>query len=273
MLAMWWRWGWLGLALVLGRAASAAAPDPVVGQWIWCDADRRHFAAARIGDPALVPAVLVSTITIEDGRVVQHLGSSPAYVEAPAVALVVRFDDGFHAFWSLADGGAARAAVGAKLAWIVERARAMGVPVAEVQLDYDCPIRRLGAWADLLRELVSGPLREHPVWITSLPSHMDVPGYGDWFRPVVAGHILQVFDVGPSPTVAEAPRLAARARAQRMPFRLGIGAFERVRGPTRAAVTDHGGWADAVPAFARDATFRGVWIFPGGMPWGHARRQ
>jgi hypothetical protein len=212
--------------------------------------------------------VLVSTITVEAGRVVQRLGLPPSYVDAPSVALVVRFDDGFHAFWNLPDRAAARAAVGEKLGWIVAHA---GPAATELQLDYDCPTRRLHEWAALLGELAAGPLRARSVWITSLPAHMEVTTYGEWFRSVVAGHILQVFDVGPSLSVADAPRLAGLARVQRMPFRLGVGAFERVRGPTRVAATEHGRWLDVVPEFAIDPGFRGVWIFPGGMPWGPAR--
>jgi hypothetical protein len=212
--------------------------------------------------------VLVATITVERERVVAHLALSPSYVGAPSgTALVVRFDDGFHALWSLADGEAARVAVGEKLAWILARAAAMGVRVAELQLDYDCPTRRLREWSLLLGELTAGVLRGRPVWITSLPAHMAVTQYGDWFRPVVTGHILQVFDVGPSPGVADAPRLAALARAQRMPFRLGIGAFERVRGPARIRATEHGRWLDVAGEFATDPSFRGLWVFPGGMPW------
>jgi uncharacterized protein DUF3142 len=261
-------WGVIGgVMLALAAAAHAARPG-VVGQWIWCDADRRHFEAARAGDPSLVPALFVSTITVESGAVVQHLALPPTYVDAPGgAALVVRFDDSFHAFWSLGDGAAARASVAGKLAWILERADAMGVRLVELQLDYDCPVRRLREWAALLGELASGPLAGRTVWITSLPAHVAVAEYGDWFRGVVAGHVLQVFDVGPALTVADAPRLAAVARAQRMSFRLGVGAFERVRGPERVRVTEHGRWLDAVDEFADDPTFRGLWIFPGGMPW------
>jgi hypothetical protein len=266
-----WRWRMVGLAFGLAHAATLyAAGAGVVGQWIWCDADRRHFEEARARDPALVPAVFVSTITVEAGSVVQHLGLSPGYVDGGG-ALVVRFDDSFHAFWDLRDGLAARAALGTKLAWILARADATGARIAELQLDYDCPVHRLHEWSALLAELAAGPLAGRTIWITSLPAHMAVAEYGGWFRGVAAGHILQVFDVGPKLAVANAPRLAALARAQRMPFRLGVGAFERVRGPEHVQVTEHGRWLDVVDEFAGDPTFRGLWIFPGGMPWRYAR--
>lgn len=261
------------VALCLGARSSVAAPPAMrTGQWVWCDADRRSFAAAAPRLPTLVPAVWVGTIGVSDGEVTLSLAHPPNYVESPnGIALVVRFDDSFHHFWELPDGAAARARVAAKLSWLLAESERMGVRPVEVQLDYDCPVRRLHAWSDLVRELAGDALRGREVWLTSLPSHLQVDEYGSWFRSLVAGHILQLFDNGPEVGPAQAAQVATLLARQQMPFRLGLGAFER-RLPNRlplpaAYLTDHGGWFEQLPRLSADPLYRGAWIFPAGMRW------
>jgi hypothetical protein len=89
--------------------------------------------------------------------------------------------------------------------------------------------------------------------------------YGDLFRGSVAGHIVQVFDTGDrmSPSYArEIERLASR---QRMPFRLGVAAFERQLANGRT--TEYRAWFGAPRIMMESPWYRGVWIFPGGRSW------
>jgi hypothetical protein len=246
-------------------AAAAARRD---GQWVWCAADRDSFAAARRQRRQLVPAIWVATIAWRDGAVALTLAHPPTYVpDTRDLALVVRFDDSVHAAWQH-DADRFDAQVAAKLGWILAESERLGVHPIELQLDYDAPVRRLRDWAALLRRLHETPLAGREVWITSLPAHLGDPSYGDWMRPWVAGHILQLFDTGTAPSADDAARLAQRAAAQRMPFRIGIGAFER--GSADARATRHAEWIATLPVFERQPAFSGVWVFPGGMPWSPA---
>jgi hypothetical protein len=105
------------------------------------------------------------------------------------------------------------------------------------------------------------------VWITSLISHVRHAEYGDLFRANVAGHILQVFDTGDRMSVPYARRIERLVSRHRMPFRLGVGAFERrlANGQT----TDHQAWFEAAHVMRGSRWFRGVWVFPGSSSWVH----
>ncbi|HJQ84359.1 MAG TPA: DUF3142 domain-containing protein [Candidatus Binatia bacterium] len=251
------------IALLLPAGQLAAAPR--LGQWIWCAADRRHFEEAVARHPAIVPGVLVGTITVRDGQARLHRGLSPDSVASPSgVVPVIRFEDGFHGVWTAPDAPAQRERVAATIEAVVTAAERTGVEVTEVQLDYDCPTSRLRDWAGFLRALRGGALADRQVWITSIPAHLDEPRYGDWFRPVVAGHVLQVFDTGVPPSRRNVARLVALARRHDLPFRIGLGAFERLASDHAGW---HAGWFDRVDRFARDPRFAGVWVFPAGRSW------
>lgn len=256
------------VATILLLSAVAGAADRRDGQWVWCAADRDRFVAAQRQRADLVPAVWVATIGWSESGVTMRLAHPPTFVrDAAAVALVVRFDDSAHRAWER-DSARLATEVAIKLAWLLAETERLGVRPLEVQLDYDAPVRRLQAWAAVLQRLHDGPLAGRDVWITSLPSHMAQPAYGDWMRTAVSGHILQLFDTGIAPEDAEA--LARRTAAQRMPFRVGVGAFERASGAAHGVATRHGEWMAQLPLFARQPGFSGAWVFPGGMRWSPA---
>ena len=141
---------------------------------------------------------------------------------------------------------------------------AVGVAVRAVQLDYDAPQRRIAQWAGSVRYLRAHALATDAVWVTSLIAQLREPEYGDLFRDVVSGHVLQVFDTGEPATVVQVDEALRLARRARMPFRLGLGAFER---QTRRGPTDHRAWFATVPRFAAVRGYAGVWIFPAGQRW------
>ncbi|AHG92548.1 Protein of unknown function DUF3142 (plasmid) [Gemmatirosa kalamazoonensis] len=269
------------LALLAIAPLACGVPDPpndpvtradrADGQWVWSAADAARFAESRRADRALLPGVWVATIAFAGDSVTQRLARSPAAARdtggAPVVA-VVRFDDAFHRAWDVMDDRALAAALGARLGRLLAALDASDARVAEVQLDYDCPERRLARWAAVVRALGRGPLAGRPLWITSIPAHVRHADYGTLFRGAVAGHVVQVFDTGDRFDAAALGTLAAALDARALPFRLGVGAFERAtrRGPT-AARTSHRAWFAAAPRLARSRWYRGTWVFPAGERW------
>ena len=278
-----------GAALAAGGAA-CRRQAPVLpatradGQWIWSATDLARWRQARAARPALRPGVWTSTVWWEGGAaggVRQRLALSPRIV-APAtdttarvpLAVVVRFDDRMHAAWLAADDGATgdsviAAQLDARLKELLRLVLATGADVREVQLDYDCPVRRLARWAAVLRRLHAGALAGREVWITSLVAHVAQRDFGAHFRGIVSGHIVQVFDTGDEPSPAAAARLAANLDRAGLPFRLGVGAFERVvpSGDGGTRLTHHRAWFALAPRIARSPWYRGLWVFPGGQPW------
>ena len=238
------------------------------GQWVWSAADAARFAEARRAEPALVPGVWVATVAFDGDSVTQRLALSPAVARGAPVAAVVRFDDAFHRAWDAMDDRALAAALGARLGGLLAVLDASGARVTEVQLDYDCPERRLARWAAVVRALGRGSLAGRPLWITSLPAHVRHADYGTLFRGAVAGHVVQVFDTGDRFDGAALGTLAESLDARALPFRLGVGAFERAtrRGPT-VARTSHRAWFAAAPRLARSRWYRGTWVFPAGERW------
>lgn len=238
---------------------------PSIGQWIWTRADIARFAETRAARPALEAAVFIGTIHCDTltGSVAARAGMSLSDANTARVTAVIRFEDGLDAC-RRANDSAAPFNTSLDRAVRVLRSRGASTPVAAVQLDYDAPQRALGAWAGSVRYLTRHALAEDSVWVTSIVAHLREPEYGSLFRDVVRGHVLQVFDTGEPSTperIDEALRLATRAR---MPFRLGLGAFER---ETRNGRTDHRAWFATVPRFAALSGYRGLWVFPAGRRW------
>ena len=261
------------LIVALVAAATSACEPPVshdtaIGQWIWSPADSALFADAARSIPNLVPTVWIGTIRASsDGKVQSQLALSPRVSGRSTAGVVVRFDDGFSSVWAVQTDSVVANAVGAALGDMLVAAQRSGVAVSEVQLDYDCPERLLRRWSAVIAMLSRGALAGRSVWITSLISHVRHAEYGDLFRANVAGHILQVFDTGDRMSVPYARRIERLVSRHRMPFRLGVGAFERrlANGQT----TDHQAWFEAPHVMRGSRWFRGVWVFPGSAPWAH----
>jgi hypothetical protein len=261
------------LILALLGAAPSACDRPVsheteIGQWIWSSADSGLFADAARSIPNLAPTVWVGTIRASgDGKVESQLALSPRVSGRSTTGVVVRFDDDFSSVWGVQSDSAVAISVGGALRDMLAAAQRSGVTVSEVQLDYDCPERLLRRWSAVVAILSRGVLAGRSVWITSLISHVRHAEYGDLFRASVAGHILQVFDTGDRMSLPYVRRIERLVSRHRMPFRLGIGAFERrlANGET----TDHEAWFEAPHVMRGSQWFRGVWVFPGGASWAH----
>lgn len=252
-----WR-GLLGLGLLLlacpgeptaraPRAAPAAA-ERITGQWIWTATDRQRFFSARAATEGLVPGVLVGTVVPgADGALLLRRGLSPG--GTADAALVVRLDDGVKAV--------SAAELVPLVQGVLDDARRTGVSVRELQLDYDCPERRLAEWA----QAAGGVARavDVPVWVTSIPSHLGQARYGELFAGRVAGHVIQLFDTGLPCSQGNARHVAERVGAAGLPFRVGVAAFERV-----GRASEHACWRRAAGELRRVPGYSGQWVFPGG---------
>ncbi len=257
------------LALVLcaaciGDAAPARRPA-ALGQWIWTRADLTRYAESAATHHELEAGVYIGAIHCDaaSGALVARAGLSVTDPQAAAVTAVIRFEDGLDRCRRASDS-LARFDTSLDSVVRVLRARSGAAPVRAVQLDYDAPQRALSAWAGSVRYLSRHALATDSVWITSLIAQLRQPEYGALFRGVVRGHVLQVFDTGEAASpahVREAIRVAARAG---MPFRLGLGAFER---RTARGVTEHRMWFASIPQFAAVRGYAGLWIFPAGQRW------
>lgn len=261
---------WHTVALLSILAGCTRAPVPVadvprLGQWIWTRADVARYAESTGTRPDLEAGVFIGAVHCDTStrRLVAHAGLPLSVSGAESVTAVIRLEDGLDRCRTV-DDRLQSFDVSLDSAVSVLRSRGGGTHVAAVQLDYDAPQRALKAWSGSVRYLTTHSLARDSVWITSLIAHLREPAYGALFRGVVRGHVLQVFDSGEAATTAqvdEALRLASRAR---MPFRLGLGAFER---STRTGVTDHRAWFGTIARFAALTEFRGVWVFPAGRSW------
>jgi len=181
--------------------------------------------------------------------------------------VIVRFDDSFSKVWNSQTDSAIANATANVLRDLLAAVQRSGVTVSEVQLGYDCPEPVLGRWSRVVSKLVADPLAGRKVWLTSVVAHVRHREYGELFRGVAAGHILKVFDTGEPMSLPYARQLERLASRQRMPFRLGVAAFERrlANGDT----TSHQSWFDAPHVMRGSRWYRGVWVFPGGAPWAH----
>jgi hypothetical protein len=236
-----------------------------VGQWIWTRTDLARFAESVRVRPDLDAAVFVGSVScdVTSGRLRAQAGLSATAPQMDTVTAVIRFEDGLY-FCRRADDQAGVFDAQLDSAVSVLRARIRATHVAAMQLDYDAPQRSLRGWSRSVAYLRAHALRNDSIWITSLIAQLREPVYGELFRDVVSGHVLQVFDTGEPATetqVNEAIRLARRAG---LPFRLGLGAFER---DTRSGPTEHRAWFAAVPRFAAVRGYQGVWVFPAGRSW------
>ena len=237
-----------------------------IGQWIWSVTDSSIYAASARAIPALLPTVWIGSIrATRDGRVAGQLALSPRIAGVPRVGVVVRFEDDFGSVWASRSDSAIAADVGASLQSMLGAATGAGVEIAEVQLDYDAPERLLARWSMVVATLSRDALRGRTVWVTSLVAHVRERRYGDLFRGGVNGHILQVFDTGDRMSASYADQLERLASRHRMPFRLGVAAFERELAD--GSTTDHAAWFSATRVMARGPWYRGLWVFPGGRPW------
>lgn len=245
--------------------AAAGSVASRVGQWIWTREDAARFSESRAAMPALRAAVFVGTITCDTltHRVHATAALPPSVAGVTPVEVVIRFTDGLdRCRVPSKDPAVFDAMLGSAVS--VLRARVRSTPVSAVQLDYDVPSRAVVAWARSVRALRAAALQGDSVWVTSLIAQLRVSAYGDLFRDVVDGHVLQVFDTGEPASdaqVAEAVRVLRRAG---MRYRIGLGAFER---ETRVGLTEHRRWFRMLPELAAVAGYDGVWIFPAGNRW------
>jgi hypothetical protein len=252
------------VAIVACEEPPARAMD--VGQWIWSSEDSARFVEASRTVPRLAPTVWIGTIRASPSGALQAgLGLSPTVAARSRVGVIIRFDDSFSNVWPAQTDSAIANAVGSSIRAMLDAAARTGVTITEVQLDYDCPERLLRRWSVVVAALARDALAGRTVWLTSLVVHIRHGDYGELFRDHVAGHILQVFDTGDRMSPSFAGQLQRLASQQRMPFRLGVGAFER-RFPNGRS-TNHRGWFAATPVMARSRWYRGVWVFPAGASW------
>ncbi|GMU94368.1 MAG: hypothetical protein AMXMBFR4_34260 [Candidatus Hydrogenedentota bacterium] len=82
---------------------------------------------------------------------------------------------------------------------VADEARAGGVTVAGVQLDYDCPTSKLGAYADLIGAL-HNDLAGHDLSITALPTWLRWSEF-DRLLSHVSYYVLQVHSLNPPTTI------------------------------------------------------------------------
>lgn len=264
---------WVGLlVLALGIASGSTADSRVTpdarhpataaktdGMWIWTRADVPVLERERTRHPAVVPGVLVATLVRDGERLVHNRGLSPARVDAERVSMVVRLDDSVHRLW---ESGDPFSAIDRELAAALREARATGANIVELQLDYDAPARRLRDWANVVQRLARSSLRGLPVWITSIPSHLEDPDYGRAFAGAVVGHELQLFDTRLTCSASELARISAHLQKHALAFRLGVARFERAR--DGRATTAHGCWSRLAEELHSLPGYAGTWEFPGG---------
>lgn len=240
------------------------------GQWIWTQNDLSLYKDRRHRDPGLEAGVFIATIVRDHDRTALKRALSPGLV-APLRAVVIRFDDSFHAAWKQSDAEVANE-TGRLLATLLQQVDDTGAEPTEIQLDYDCPERLLPRWSRLLRSLSNGALKNREVWITTLTSQLRQDDFGKLFQGSVEGHIPQVFDTGEAFSPEAAATLRERLDRAALPFRLGLGAFERAS-ENGTNATDHGRWREAIPMLKTSVWFRGLWIFPAGQPWSPASQK
>ncbi|HEX5037947.1 MAG TPA: hypothetical protein VFX30_12380 [bacterium] len=250
-------------AFALLSPSSALADPARTGQWIWTRGDLSLYRERLRKDPDLEAGVFVATIRAEGNGVALKRALSPALVPDPR-AVVIRFDDSFHGFWEKGSDTNVASAVDRLLSGLLADVARTGSAPKEIQLDYDCPERLLPRWASVLKSLASGSLKGREVWITSLTSPLRRDDFGKLFAGTVAGHIPQVFDTGDRFSPEAATALRERLDRAALPFRLGLGAFERVSGER---ATGHGRWREAIPTLETSPFYRGLWVFPAGQPW------
>lgn len=260
----------VGLAALGAACQAKPSPPPTLGQWVWTARDSALLEASRVQRPSLRAAVWVATLSRRGDSLVTEFGRPIAASLGDDVEAVIRIDDSFSALWSAmpADSLAERVATRlTRLLPLIDPSPGAGRAPRTIQLDYDAPMSKLGDYALLLARLRApgvGVLRERGFWVTSLVAHLADPRYGDRLRPWVDGHIIQLFDTGDRYDARAERNVLARLKRAEVPFRLGLGAFERqlATGPTT-----HRAWFAILPAASRSRWYRGCWIFPAGTPY------
>jgi hypothetical protein len=254
-----------------GKAEPARTAPLDAGQWIWTAADSARFAEASRTISRLAPTVWIGSVRgSRDGRVTTQLAQSPRLAGTSRVGVVIRFEDDFTAVWDQQPDSAIAEDVARALGALLAAAGTSGVEISEVQVDYDCPERLLERWSTVVSRITRDVPAGREVWLTSLVAHVRHREYGDLFRDRVAGHILQVFDTGDRMSLSNADQIERLASRHRMPFRLGVGAFERTLANGNS--TDHRAWFAAARVMSRSEWYRGMWVFPAGRPWTHLVR-
>ncbi|MCC6929631.1 MAG: hypothetical protein IT359_11630 [Gemmatimonadaceae bacterium] len=244
-------------------------PAPVTGQWIWSASDSAVLARGRSTVPDLRAGVWVATIDWRGSAAAAALATSLGRPLDATVGhdaeLVIRLEHSINESWRALPADSVAARLDERLGRVL-RVVERGGPRHTVQLDYDAPVSRLADYAALLERLrrPGRSLAGRSLWITSLVAHLADPDYGKRFGPLVDGHIVQLFDTGDGYTPERAREVMARLNRAAIPFRLGLGAFERrlASGPTT-----HRAWFDIIPTAARSPWYRGMWIFPGGVDY------
>ena len=125
-------------------------------------------------------------------------------------------------------------------------ARSAGVTVAQVQVDFDCPVRLLSVYAEQLRQFRQAD-PGLKVTVTALPSWLSAPGCTQLFA-AVDGFTLQVHATQ-RPNAQEPARLVVAADARRW-----IAQAAEYRRPFRVALPTYA----YVACYARSGTFLGV---------------
>lgn len=262
--------GWGEIARTIGIAAGIASgcgDDPAgvrappLGQWVWTEADAARIAEIREARPETVAGVHVATVSWRGGRFENGLGLSPQIAGSGPVAAVIRIDDSAHAAWRDREDSEISADLDAAIGRVVAMIHARDLDVKEIQLDYDVPTRLLPRWAAVLGHLRASSLAGERVWVTSLVAHLRDPAYGDLLRGRADGHIVQVFDTGDDPGSAQ--EVASLAERAAIPYRLGLGAFER--GGDRP--TAHRAWFARIAVACPPPRCEAVWVFPAGRPY------
>ncbi len=233
---------------------------------MWTRRDADLFAALRGACPAARAAVCIAEVNVnQQGELGWHRALDPAAVGVGAVTAVIRIADSFHQLFER------RRPV--KLATLLERtlaplmAELTRTPdlVRSIQLDHDVGIAHLGAYAEVVQRLAEGIFRGMPLWITSLPSHLDDPDYAARFRAACAGQVLQLFDTDILPSPVTIRRLEEQLTRQVLPIELGVGTFERRRW---GGTTEHTVWLSVVPQWmVNHPQISGLWLFPAGKPY------
>ena len=256
--------GWGRRAPARDVAPPVAARERVTGQWLWTSRDRELFERAREDHPSLSAAVLIGSVDCQGSVLRLRRGLSPASAGATPRALIVRVGDSLGV---CLDADEARTALrlDEALAQLLVEVKDTGVSFSELQLDYDSPVAKLPRYAKLLEYLKARSLSSVELWITSLPVHVEQPGYGELMRGRVAGHILQLFDTGLECDPRRADTLRVALASQALPFRLGYGAFER-RGA--ADLRSHACWLSLTAGWRKEPGASGWWIFPAGIAYG-----
>jgi hypothetical protein len=263
------RW-WISFAgaLALGCGPVANVPEPRQdGQWVWSSADSVVLASQRTPRFNPMPGVWVATIWAPPGgdSLRQTLALPPTTGGLGPVAAVVRFEPSLHAWWAGRRDADVADEIDRRLKALMELLDRSGVPIAEIQLDYDCPVRRLANWARVLRHLHRSSLAGRSVWMTSLVAHQRDPDFGRRMRGAVDGQIVQLFDTGEEPSADRLAELARLVPRQALPFRIGLGAFNR---KSRAGITtQQTDWFRSVAEFERWPGFQGLWVFPAGFEY------